>query len=233
MLCSGEVITNFTAMAERQTAFLSGIGIDSRITLAESRLRAGYPGDGQVGIVNRVRRINQRALSLVRGLIQFKEMLLSEIAECRLFTFNYPLLIEHILREAVLYCTQISELEESGTLMQTEMSDVETFWNQIMMEHALFIRGLLDPSEEALIDTADEFAMNYKMLLEEAIRADCRVSEELLRKTQQETLRYRDFKATGTKGIIDCQIAGLILPLLADHVLREANHYLRLLEVSC
>ena len=31
-------------------------------------------------------------------------------------------------------------------------------------------------------------------------------------------------------GINDCKIKSLILPLLADHVLREANHYLRILK---
>ena len=33
----------------------------------------------------------------------------------------------------------------------------------------------------------------------------------------------------GVEGIEACKIRSLILPLLADHVLREANHYLRLL----
>ena len=42
--------------------------------------------------------------------------------------------------------------------------------------------------------------------------------------------KYRDFKAAGTKGITGCSVRSVILPLLADHVLREANHYLRLLE---
>ena len=37
-----------------------------------------------------------------------------------------------------------------------------------MMEHALFIRGLLDPSEEKLIFMADSFALDYRRLLEEA-----------------------------------------------------------------
>lgn len=106
---------------------------------------------------------------------------------------------------------------------------VEIFWNQIMMEHALFIRGLLDPSEEALIETADGFAKEYRELLAEAKRKDC-MAEELTERTKQETMKYRDFKAAGTKGITECQISSLILPLLADHVLREANHYLRLLE---
>ena len=37
-----------------------------------------------------------------------------------------------------------------------------------MMEHALFIRGLLDPTECQLINTANDFAMDYKKLLEMA-----------------------------------------------------------------
>ena len=44
------------------------------------------------------------------------------------------------------------------------------------------------------------------------------------------TTRYQSFKTAGTIGIKDCKIKSLILPLLADHVLREANHYLRILK---
>lgn len=46
----------------------------------------------------------------------------------------------------------------------------------------------------------------------------------------EETLKFRDFKAAGTEGISQCRIRSVILPLLADHVLREANHYIRLLK---
>lgn len=230
---SGEIVTKYTASAENRTQFLTGIEIDQRITEFEKRLRAGKSWEETESMKNRVRRINQRALWLVKGLIEFKERILQEITDCRLFTFNYPLLVEHILREARLYCSLITELEECGMLEKQNMLETETFWNQIMMEHALFIRGLLDPSEEMLIDTADEFAKQYQELLEEAKRQDCRAAAELEKRTIQETMRYRDFKAAGTEGITECRIAGLILPLLADHVLREANHYLRLLDKHC
>ena len=42
-------------------------------------------------------------------------------------------------------------------------------------------------------------------------------------------MRFKDFKQAGTEGIAACKIRSIILPLLADHVLREANHYIRLL----
>ena len=44
------------------------------------------------------------------------------------------------------------------------------------------------------------------------------------------TQKFRDFKRAGVEGIEKCEIRSIILPLLADHVLREANHYIRLLE---
>lgn len=78
--------------------------------------------------------------------------------------------------------------------------------------------------------TADEFANIYAQLLEEAKNMTTRTIRSVTNKTLQETMKYRDFKKAGTEGITDCKIRSLILPLLADHVLREGNHYIRLLE---
>ena len=47
--------------------------------------------------------------------------------------------------------------------------------------------------------------------------------------TLMKTIKLRDFKKAAANGIVDCKIRSIILPLLADHVLREANHYIRLL----
>lgn len=79
------------------------------------------------------------------------------------------------------------------------MVETELFWNQIMMEHALFIRGLLDPTECELVETADTFAGDYCRLLEEARQQDCRAMNGLTRRTLETTKRYRDFKAAGTR----------------------------------
>lgn len=50
-----------------------------------------------------IRQLNQRVLYLLSGLIMFKKQILQEVTVCRLYTANYPLLIEHIIREAELY----------------------------------------------------------------------------------------------------------------------------------
>lgn len=230
VLESGEVFTEFTIPAECKTEKLTGIPINSQITEKEQSLSAGCGNVKDRNLKGSIQILNRKALKLVEGLIEFKEKVLSDVTSCSLFTANYPLLIKHIIREAKLYRSFLRELERRGTISPRCIRETEMFWNQIMMEHALFIRGLLDPSEEELIKAADGFAGDYKKLLEEAKMQNCRTMGQLTKETLAETGRYREFKEAGTKGITECEIASVILPLLADHVLREANHYLRILE---
>lgn len=230
VLASGEIVTEFTKKAECQTSDLSGISIDSRITEAEERLRSGCACRLNRDMVRAVQMLNKRMLCSLNGLISFKEEILRKVTACRLYTTNYPLLIEHIIREAKLYRWIIRELEQRGRVSVTGIKEMEMFWNQIMMEHAEFIRGLLDPTENELIQAADGFAKDYKRLLEEARERDACAMEEVTAKTLRTTEKYQQFKTVGTEGITGCEIRSIILPLLADHVLREANHYLRLLE---
>lgn len=227
VLRSGEVFTEYTENAERQTQQLTGIPINIRITQAEKRLRSGMTGQMNRETMQQVRRLNQRVLRLLNGLISFKERILREVTACRLYTANYPLLIEHILREARWYRQMLTDIER-GNVQNGCSRTIEMFWNQIMMEHAEFIRGLLDPTEGELINTANDFANDFWDLLQKAKEQDCKVSEALARETMQTTEKYRDFKAAGADGILSCKVRSIILPLLADHVLCEANHYLRL-----
>lgn len=235
VLCSGELVTEYTIPAEKRSSALSCIPIDSKISERTAQLRCNCSQGHDPKLYHTVHRLNQRALRLLRELISFKEHILREVSKGTLFTFNYPLLIKHILREARLYQEIVEQLLSNKNLTCQNIYETEAFWNQIMMEHAWFIRGLLDPSEPELIETANEFSKDYARLLEEACRKErCAnaMSETIAESTLEETLKYRDFKAAGTKGILECKISSIILPLLADHVLREANHYLRMLETG-
>lgn len=231
VLDSGEVFTEFTEIAEQQTRKLTKIPIDIRITQAEKRLRAGNNRFVNQKMISCVQKLNQDVLYLVKKFISFKEKILGDVLSCCLYTSNYPLLIEHIIREAKLYCRTLISLEERGELPVEDMGTKETFWNRIMMEHALFIRGSLDPTECGLIEKADGFAGLYCQLLKAEKTMDCREMDEVFSRTLEVTEQYQDFKEAGTKGITECQIRSVILPLLADHVLREANHYLRILKM--
>jgi len=97
-----------------------------------------------------------------------------------------------------------------------------------MAEHAKFIAGLLDPSEEALIETARMFGREFDELTAMARQATMHTLDisSVTAESREKTARLRDFKEAGTKGLLECRIQSIIIPLLGDHVLREANHFL-------
>ena len=88
--------------------------------------------------------------------------------------------------------------------------------------------------ESALIIKSKAFALDVLKVCKEfeQLLNQCKTAHDqtLTESSLKKTVKLRDFKAAGTKGIQQCKIRSVILPLLADHVLREANHYIRLLK---
>lgn len=230
ILESGEIITNYTLGTEQKTQNLTGIEINQNITTLQSRLRSGKNPRVNSELVKYVDQLNYNAKKLLNGLINFKQRVLDGVLSCNLFTVNYPSLIEHILREAKLYLSLVEDLENRDDIESKDIRETELFWDQIMMEHSLFIRGLLDPYEEKLIETADEFADDFEDLIEEAKTMTGATINSITDETLNKTIQFKNFKEAGVDGIARCKIKSIIIPLLADHVLREANYYIRLLE---
>ncbi len=238
VLQSGEVITPFTLNTEIATTFFTGVQIPTQLTQAEAGLTGGGLTGGAAAagpmLEQRVSMLNQRAINATAALIQFKTNILSNVLSCKMFTVNYPLLIVHITREAELYLMQLRRLQNREEIsLEREAYEQEFFWNRQMAEHAKFIRGLLDPTENNLINQANNFGNEFDQLTAAAKAAMdttaplAEVTDESLKATED----LRNFKAQGTQGILSCKVRSIIIPLLGDHVLREANHYLRLLKM--
>jgi hypothetical protein len=234
VLRSGEVITKYTLSAESASAYYTGVDIATEITRAEAGLMGSARQPISPALEERVHYINEKAIELVSKIIKFQSTILANVLECKMFTLNYPLLLDHITREAKLYLKMIERFQSRDTIdIRREILDQELFWNRIMAEHSKFIRGLLDPAEEDLIETANQFANEFDDLVEDAKEAMdrsvpvSRVTENSLDATRE----LRDFKSQATQGLIECKIKSIIIPLLGDHVLREANHYFRLLRM--
>ena len=233
-LQSGEIVTPFTLEAEKASACLTGVEIATDITKAEECLTSACNDMISRSLVYEVSRINNRAINLTCGLINFKAKILDNVLSCQMFTVNYPLLIEHIMREAKLYVDIIRRLQSRRfTNFHIDSLEQEAFWNRIMAEHSKFIRGLLDPTEEELICTANAFGNEFDELTKEALDTMNMTTpcNQITQDSLQATESLKDFKTSATEGLLDCSIRSIIIPLLGDHTIREANHFIRLLKM--
>ncbi|ADL51226.1 DUF2935 domain-containing protein [Clostridium cellulovorans] len=228
---SGELFTKYTVSAERASEFYTGIKLNTNITKEEEEIDARCDYRVSRELEAAVRNLNTRAMKAVRALINYKTEILDGMLSCKLFTVNYPLLIDHVRREAMLYYNMLYRLQKGIEIdMAREAVEQQRFWNRIMAEHAKFIRGFLDPTEETLIMTANNFAKEFDQLTAESIKLNDCISD-VVEEDLQATKKIRNFKSQATEGLLDCKIRSIILPLLGDHTLREANHYLRLLKI--
>lgn len=231
---SGELVTDLTLQLEKSTQFLTGIPIDTTLTVTELELTSANQPTFDKALTDEVAVLNKEAIIATTAAIAFKKKLLKDVLDCKAFSFAYPLMIDHIIREAEFYVLILKKLEKRDTPDKIkEFIELELNWNRIMGEHAKFIRGYLDPSEELLFETADTFAEKFDKLIKKT--SELINQPELLPLLTKESLEnvtaLRNFKKQGAQGIAACKIKSIIPPLLSDHITREANHYLRLLKV--
>ncbi|ANW99030.1 hypothetical protein CSTERTH_08320 [Thermoclostridium stercorarium subsp. thermolacticum DSM 2910] len=230
VISSNELVTPFTLTAEELTSALTGAELNTEITKAEYRLTgltsipADYYRESSENIVGD---LNQRTINLLEEVIAFQKRISTLSGECRIFITLYNELLEHVTHEADYYAGLLKSLQKKELPRKTLCEELN-FWNHLMGEHALFIDGMMDPSERKLKETARNFAEGFEKLVRDCVRtAEYQIKRDSLSLTEA----IRNFKRAGTDGILRCRIKSIIPPLLADHVLREANHYLRLLEM--
>lgn len=170
-------------------------------------------------------------------LVNFKHEILNLLINCQLRLGLYPLLVNHITREAVMFLELLEEWEEEEfeTELLEETIELEEFWSRIMTDHAKFIEHLLDPSQRSLIHTAHHFSERFDALYRQALDYHSMLEAEPLHfpalnsfttELMEETQQIATFKRTGRDLLLNCQALATATPLLMDHVMREAEHFL-------
>lgn len=186
-------------------------------------------------------RFNSEVHQAVSHIWVFKRKVLGLILRCQLpGANNFPLLVDHVSREANYFRNRLEELN-SGKLepLPDAIIDENVFFLRIMADHAKFISHLLDPSERKLVDQANEFSHDFDQLLFQArdiesMRPQSQtvpILDQFLDQNRVSVKSLRDFKQTARDLINACKIKSIIHPLLADHVFREAERFLTIIDM--
>nr|WP_233516728.1 DUF2935 domain-containing protein [Paenibacillus curdlanolyticus] len=171
----------------------------------------------------------------------FKRKVLGLILTCKLpGANNFPLLVDHTSREANYFRNRLAQLN-NGQLepLADAIIDENVFFLKIMADHAKFIGHLLDPSERKLVEQARDFSHDFDQLLWQAqdlssMRPQSQTQpllSQFLDQNRVSVASLRDFKKTARDLIAACRIKSIIHPLLADHVYREAERFLAIIDM--
>ncbi|MDO6851506.1 DUF2935 domain-containing protein [Priestia megaterium] len=188
-----------------------------------------------------MKRFNSEVQQAATGIFAFKRKVLGLILTCKLpGSNNFPLLVDHISREANYFRKRLIELNE-GKLKPLADAIIKenVFFLRIMADHAQFIGHLLDPSERKLVDMARNFSHDFDQLVFQARDLESMkpqsqtvpLLDQFLDQNRVSVASLRDFKKTARDLIEECRIKSIIHPLLADHVFREAERFLHIIDM--
>lgn len=187
-----------------------------------------------------VKAFNVQVYQAVANIWAYKRKVLGLILRCEIRSNNYALLVDHTSREAAYFANRLQELNE-GKLQPLPEAIIKenVFFLKIMADHAKFIGHLLDPSERKLVDQARDFSHDFDQLLFQAVDLDSMRPEsetpglldQFLDQNRVSVVSLRDFKKTARDLIEECRIKSNIHPLLADHVFREAERFIEIIDI--
>jgi hypothetical protein len=187
-----------------------------------------------------IREFNNYVLQATTSIWAYKRKVLGLTLRCEIRSNNFPLLVDHISREAAYFANRLVELNQ-GKLdpLPEAIIKENVFFLKIMADHAKFIGHLLDPSERKLVDQAREFSHDFDQLLFQAVDLDSMrpqsetvpILDQFLDQNRVSVVSLRDFKKTARDLIEACRIKSNIHPLLADHTFREAERFLHIIDM--
>ena len=209
---SAELVTEYTQTVEREVQRFTGISIDRAITAMEEDMQGEDDAYISPKLANQVLLLNRSAIRILDGIIDFEENILKELMASSIFSTSYPNFVKHLVHEAQSYRSYIINFEFSCD----DMTQVDLFWDHSVLEHTQYVKAILNSANNELIQSCSTFAASYQKMLDELDqKAAC---------TMKNIEIEPDIAGTAT----EFYIPSVILPLFADHMLREANHYIRL-----
>lgn len=221
MLESGQFYTAFTETAEQAVQKFTGIEINRSLTAAEYGIAPSVRGAASPArLEQKVTALGRRILSETVAFSRFQSDLIGRRSSCELFLSLYPAEQTHLLLESTRYEELLNGLL-SGR--DTARENYLAFWNRNMADHAKAMRGLFDPTEVSYFRAANSYASIYDQLAAEA--ADRAEALDYTRKIAA-------FKTDVTQNLIECKLKAILNALYTDHLLREANHYIFLLQLQ-
>ncbi len=190
--------------------------------------------------LRQIQAFNTEVYQAAAAIWAYKRKVLGLTLRCEIISNNYPLLVDHISREAAYFANRLKELNLGILAPKPEAIIQENvFFLRIMADHAKFIGHLLDPSERKLVDQAREFSHDFDQLLFQAVDLDSMrpqsetkpILSQFLDQNRVSVASLRDFKRTARELIEACRIKSNIHPLLADHTFREAERFLEIIDL--
>lgn len=169
---------------------------------------------------------------------RFNRRLVRQAMTGRLHGYLFPLLLDHMSREALYTLSMLERLADGKpTYYKVSVTGEMLFWLRLMGDHAKLIRQMLDPSETGLLAAAGDFSGEFDALYLQArdfasmlgSQGGIPAYDRFILDVRAAAIRLRDFKRALCAMLAEGRMLGLLSIMMIEHMRDEVEHFLMVL----
>ena len=203
------------------------IAIDKDKEILKTRGLVNYDNN----IMKKVDELNNKALILINDFKSFCNEIKGKIDNQELFSYLYPDFFKYMYDEISVYGRDIERILSKKDYTDFYLGEFSYYFNELLRESALYIRGFLDTKEQNVFDMASFYVNAFANLTEKYLK-NKDFNTNLSLETEKLVENYKDFVSNNIEKLLKAEIYFITPPVTLDNFLTNINVYLFILKYA-
>lgn len=231
ILESNTYITPFTKdldlLTEKLFDISLAISVDKDINLLKTRKEIVINDD----VINKITDLNNEAFSLINDFKNFCSEIKTKMDNGELFSYSYPDFFNYMYDEISVYGRDIERIMSKDDYTEFYLSEFVYYFNELLRESALYIRGFLDTKEGDIFNMASFYVNAFANLTEKYLKKT-NSNLDLSLEAEKLVIDYQKFITDVIQKLLKAKVYFITPPLTLDNFLTNVNVYLFILKYT-
>ena len=195
------------------------ISIDKDIELLKGREEVEFNKDN----LEKVDDLNNKSLELLDDFKDFCSEIKTKLDNQELFSYLYPDFFNYMYDEISVYGRDILRIQSKKDYTKFYLNEFVYYFNELLRESALYIRGFLDTKYQDTFDMASFYVNAFANLSERYLKNK---NSDLTIETIRLVTNYKEFITDIIEKVLKAKLYFITPPITLDNFLTNVNVYL-------
>ena len=182
-------------------------------------------------VMTKIDSLNQEAITLINDFKTFCQEIKMKIDGGEVFSYLYPDFFNYMYDEISVYGRDIERILSKKDYTDFYLSEYTYYFNELLRESALYIRGFLDTSDQDIFDMASYYINAFANLTEKYLKnTDTNINLSI--EAEKLVINYQKFVTGVIDKLLKAKIYFITPPITLDNFLTNINVYLFILKYA-
>lgn len=201
------------------------ISIDKDTNILKTRGNVEYNDD----TMKKIDDLNKESLVLINDFKEFCNLIKTKLDANELFSYLYPDFFNYMYDEISVYGRDIERIMSKKDYTKFYLSEFTYYFNELLRESALYIRGFLDTKEGDIFDMASYYINAFSNLTLKYLKNK---DDDLSIETERLVTNYQKFISSIIEDLLKSKIFFITPGITLDNFLTNVNVYLFILKYT-